>query len=332
MSSQPKRPIIKTERFRPPTKSRTLRSNRIREAIRASQSKRLQGINELRQIHETKQVQRLKVKIIAVIWGHGSLTQTPFENRFNERIKLNMFGLGVSGCSTWLNRDFSNYVNKGLSSGQILDDKLLTKINNVLVSWDAVYKFEPNTTSAITSHGTTHSVYATVKDFGRGRKKRSDKIFAGEDNPEAAARMYPDDMIAKIAHGPVLRIYQIVVTNELGEIIEQQISPVDIVIPNYSRLANIQEAIIKFVDNLTMHPSSSKFEIPAGTLHDIELDLFDTTCNYTEKEPVLAYLENKMIRKYASQGKTQKFRPNPNRIKHPLPLAKHVGAKHVGSK
>ena len=324
----PSKTSSKTKRTYKPTNSRTFRSKRIDNDKRASQSKRLQEINELRQIHETKQVQRLKVKIIAVIWGHGSLTQTPFENQFNERIKLNLFGMGVSGCIMWATRDFSNYVNEMLSYGQRLDDKLLTKINNSIVSQQAVYNPRPNFTSVITSPGTTHSVYATVKDFGRGRKKRSDKMFTGDNDPEGSiAPLLPDDMKTKIAQGPVLRIYQIMVTNELGEIIEQQISPIDIILPNYSRLANIQAEIIHFVNNMTMHPTSSKFEIPAGTLHDIELDLFDTTCNDTEKEPVLAYLENKTIRKNVRTGETRKFRPKPIRFKHPFLPGKHLGSK-----
>jgi hypothetical protein len=319
-----------TKRIHKPTNSRTFRSKRIDKAKRASQSKRLQGINELRQIHETsqvsqipetKKVQRLKVKILAVIWGHGSLTQTAFKNKFNERIKLNMFGLGVSGCSTWLNKAKANYINQSLLSGQILDKVLLTKLNNAEIAWDAVYKFEPTTTTAITSLGNTHSLYTTIKDFGRGEKNRSDKSFSGEHNPRAV-EIYPAGMEDKITKGPVLRIYQIMVTDELGEILQHQISPIDIILPNYSRLANIQEEIIHFVHNLTVYPSSSKFEIPAGTLHDIELDLFDTSCNYTEKEPVMAYLENKTIRKLASQGKIRKYTSNPNRVKHPLPPAK----------
>lgn len=315
----PSKPYSKTKRNYKPTNIRTFRNKRTNEAKRASQSKRLQEINKLRQIHETKQVQRLKVKIIAVIWGHGSLTQTPFENQYNERIKLNIFGFGVSGVCAWLDRSLSNYVNEGLSYGKRLDDKLLTKLNNFNVAKDAVFKFAEDSKSAITSLGTTHSIYATVKDFGRrGKKLRSDKTFTGENNPENAGHMYPDDMIPKLVQGPVLRIYSIMITNELGEIIVQQISPVDIILPNYSRLANIQVEINNFVHNMTIQPTS-KFEIPADTLHDIELDLFDTTCNYTEKEPVIAYLENKTIRKHASRGKIRKFRPDPNRVKHPIP-------------
>lgn len=294
---------IKTLRFRKPTKSRTLRSNRIREAIRASKSKRLQEINELRQIHEISQVQKLKITLMAVIWGHGSLTQTPFINRMSERLKLNIYGLGVAGCGTWGSKEYFDYINNTLLSGQIINENLITKLNNFYTARSYFIK-NATSRSAKTTPGTTHSIYTTVTDFGRGKKPRSDKTFSNEENPKMLI-IYPDGVRERITQGPVLRIYNFMATTELGEVIAHQISPVDIVLPNNSRLSNIQEAIIHFVENMTMRPGSSKFEIPVGTPYEVELELFDTTCNYTEKEPIMAYLENKTIRRNAQKGEIQ---------------------------
>lgn len=299
------RRVPKSKRIHPKSK-KTNKSNSI---SRKSQTKRQQVILKLRQRSEKQPIQMAKFKMVCAIWGHGGLTQTPFVNE-DSHIELNIYGLGVSGCLSWQSVDTQDYINNSLLSGKKLDENLLTKFNNFAVSITSVQKqLQPGTFSAKTSLNTRQSIYSYIKDFGRGKKLRSNKLFAREENLDLLPNLpYPDDMKNKVIVGPVLRIYKVFITDENDNIITQYNDPVDIILPNNSNLSNLMFETKNYAQTLSRNVDLSKFDAPADLPSYIEIDLFDTTCNYTDKAPILAYLENKKIRTLAKRGKIQTVR------------------------
>ena len=296
------RRVPKSKRIHPKSK----KTNKSNSKSMQSQTKRQQVILKLRQRSEKQPIQMAKFKMVCAIWGHGGLTQTPFVNQ-DSHIELNIYGLGVSGCIAWRSDATQNYINNSLLSGTNLDENLLTKFNNFIVSLASVHKrSQPGWVSAKTSLNTRHSIYSYIKDFGRGKKLRSNKLFSREDNLDLLPILpYPDDMKNKLIVGPVLRIYKVFITDENDNIITQYNDPVDIILENNSNLSDIMSKTKIYAQELSRNVDLSNFDAPEDLPSYIDIDLFDTTCNYTEKAPILAYLENKTIRTLAKRGKIQ---------------------------
>lgn len=302
---------------KPPTK-------RIRTKSNSRKTKRQTLINKLR-AKETLEL--LTFHYVCVIWGHGALVndpKNPFTNN-EQGVHLNVWGLGISGCVAWTNLHVYNYIDKTLASGHVLNDKILTGLNNAIVSNNVIVsrvamdtqRTLPDYTSAISKVGTNTNLYTTVFDFGRNGK-RSNKIFTREENTNLAVIPYPIEMREKIIKGPVLRIYKVAITPNNKKMSDPEAihnnTYFDIGLPDYSTYHNIIHEIYKYTRERALELRTlsdtnihRNYVIPEVFNIHIDIDIFDTTCNYTTEAPKIAYLENEKVRQQARRGEIKTF-------------------------
>jgi hypothetical protein len=289
------------------------RTQRLLRSYSESKVKRQQQINTKRSFNGIKNetpllLDKIQCNITCAIWGHGALVepQTPFINNYsnaNGKVTLNVLGLGVSGvCSvstlyTMPDGTPVNLIDEQLKQNIPLSHEYLTKTNNATVSSMYSSKILKHP-AIITQLNSKDDIYSYVKNFGNTQRQRTDKIYSGE-TTDLWIRFIPAS-----AHGPVVRVYNITfIDPKHNQVISIQKPIHDLSLANGSRIGNVLDHIVEYVKTQTPLLDLRRYIISPTIKVDIDIDVFDTTCNYTVKPPTMAYLENRKIREKSKQGK-----------------------------
>jgi len=275
-----------------------LKSERKKRHNQTQKLNRRKTINEKRNIDIDEITEKLEkthlgktIEILAAIWAHGGQCvigknkDAFFIKRQN--VQTNILGLGYSGVCNISNSETFDEIDKSLRvkpsdiTTTNLTEKLLFNTKNFI-------KQEFQTKESIydpfvlnDKEENNQEYFSLVENYD---SKRCNKLYGG---------YKPNDPLIihdQIKNGKVLvRIYSMRITSmkENGETSIPTSFPHDIYLNDNSTLNDVVDVIIKFVNEHSKLIENKE---------KIVIHLFDSSCNYTEDAPNLAFTDTKKQR------------------------------------